>query len=200
MINLPVTHYFSRLTLLRESFKRKGIDGFLVTEIHNIRYLTGFTGSSALLLITKKENIFVTDFRYQEQAEKEILGWNIHIARRGMIKAAKNLSRKMGIKKPGFESSVSYEFFRRLSENLNLKACKGLIEKLREIKDADEINLIKEAVRRAETAFQEVRSYITQGIKEKAIACRLEEGLKKRAGSHIPLEAIVSLAANSASA
>src|SRR4030042_2415141 len=196
--DLPVTHYFSRLTLLRESFKRKGIDGFLVTEIHNIRYLTGFTGSSAFLFITKKENIFVTDFRYQEQAEKEILGWNIHIARGGMIKAAKNLYRKMGIKRPGFESSVSYEFFRRLSENLNLKACKGLIEKLREIKDADEINLIKEAVRRAETAFQEVRPYIREGIKEKAIACRLEEGLKKRGCRHIPFEVIVASGPNSA--
>ena len=198
MINLPVTHYFSRLTLLRESFKRKGIDGFLVTEIHNIRYLTGFTGSSALLLITKKENIFVTDFRYQEQAEKEILVWDIHIARGGMIKAAKNLYRKMGIKRSGFESSVSYEFFRRLSENLNLKACKGLIEKLREIKDADEINLIKEAVSRAETAFQEARPYIREGIKEKAIACRLEERLKKRGCRHIPFEVIVASGPNSA--
>src|SRR4030042_6964673 len=167
MINLPVTHYFSRLTLLRKSFKRKGIDGFLVTEIHNIRYLTGFTGSSGLLLITKKENIFVTDFRYQEQAEKEIHSWDIHIAKGGMIKSVKNLSRKIGIRKLGFESTVSYEFFKRLSENLNLKACKVLIEKLREIKDADEINLIKEAVSRAETAFQEVRPYIRQGIKEK---------------------------------
>src|SRR4030067_1759964 len=99
------THYTSLLNRVKESLKRKKIDGFLVTEIHNIRYLTGFTGSSAFLFITKKENIFVTDFRYQEQAEKEILGWNIHIARGGMIKAAKNLYRKMGIKRPGSEAS-----------------------------------------------------------------------------------------------
>lgn len=196
--DLPVTHYFSRLTLLSESFKRKGIDGFLVTEIHNIRYLTGFTGSSGLLLITKRENIFVTDFRYQEQAEKEIQGWDIHIARVGMIKAAKNLSRKIKIKKLGFESSVSYEVFRKLSENLNLKACKGLIEKLREIKDIVEINLIKEAIRRAETAFCEVRPYIKQGMKERAIALRLEEGLKKRGCRHILFEVIVASGSNSA--
>lgn len=198
MINLSVTHYFTRLTLLRESFKRKEIEGFLVTEIHNVRYLTGFTGSSGLLLITKRGNIFITDFRYQEQAEKEIQGWDIHIAKGGMINSVKNLSRKMGIKKLGFESSVSYEFFKRLSEKLNLKASKVLIEKLREIKDADEINLIKEAVRRAETAFQEIRPYIKQGIKERAIALRLEERLKNRDCRHIPFEVIVASGSNSA--
>jgi Xaa-Pro aminopeptidase len=195
---LPVTHYLSRLTLLKESFKKKGIDGFLVTEIHNIRYLTGFTGSSGFLLFTKRENIFVTDFRYQEQAEKEIQDWDIYIAKGGMIKVAKNLSRKMGIKRLGFESSVSYEFFRRLSGVMNLKACKGLIEKLREIKDSDEINLINEAVRRAETAFQEIRPYIREGIRERAISLRLEEGLKKRGCRHIPFEAIVASGLNSA--
>lgn len=198
MINLPATHYLSRLTLLRESLKRKGIDSFLITEVHNVRYVTGFTGSSGLLLITKKENIFVTDSRYQEQAEKETQGWDIHIAKGGMIKSVKNLSRKMGIRRLGFESTVSYEFFKRLSENLNLKACKVLIEKLREIKDADEINLIKEAVRRAETAFQEIGPYIKQGIRERAIALRLEERLKKGGCKKIPFETIVASGSNSA--
>jgi Xaa-Pro aminopeptidase len=198
MINLPATYYLSRLTLLRESLKRKGIDSFLITEVHNVRYVTGFTGSSGLLLITKKENIFVTDSRYQEQAEKETQGWDIHIAKGGMIKSVKNLSRKMGIRRLGFESTVSYEFFKRLSENLNLKACKVLIEKLREIKDADEINLIKEAVRRAETAFQEIGPYIKQGIRERAIALRLEERLKKGGCKKIPFETIVASGSNSA--
>ena len=195
---LPANHYLSRLILLRESFKRKGIDGFLVTEVHNVRYVTGFTGSLGFLLITKKENIFVTDSRYQEQAGKELKGWDIHIANGGMIKSVKNLSRKMGIRRLGFESTVSYEFFKWLSENLNLKACKVLIEKLREIKDADEINLIKEAVRRAETAFQEIRPYIKQGIREGVIALRLEERLKKSGCKKIPFETIVASGSNSA--
>src|SRR3972149_7272018 len=176
MIHLPVTHYFSRLTLLRESFKRKGIDGFLVTEIHNIRYLTGFSGSSAYLLITKKENIFVTDFRYKEQAEKEVHGWDFFIQKKGAIKVIKNLSRKIGVNKLGFESSVSYDFFITLSRDVNLKTFKGLIERLREIKDVQEIGSIKEAIRRAESAFLELKPYIRRGVRERSLALRLERG------------------------
>jgi len=70
-IQSSITHYTSRVHRIKESFKRKGVDGFLVTDIYNIRYLTGFSGSSASLLITKKENIFITDFRYKEQAERK---------------------------------------------------------------------------------------------------------------------------------
>ncbi len=103
MIKIPMTNYLSRLVLLKKSLRRKGINGFLVSEIHNIRYLTGFTGSSALLLITEKENIFVTDFRYQEQARKEVSGWDIHVAKGGMTKAIKIISHKLGIKTLGFE-------------------------------------------------------------------------------------------------
>ncbi|MDI6889563.1 MAG: Xaa-Pro peptidase family protein [Thermodesulfovibrionales bacterium] len=193
-----VTNYSSRVAKIKGFLKRKGIDGFLVTEINNIRYLTGFTGSSSLLLITKRESIFVTDFRYGKQAEREVRDWDIIIEKKGMIKAIKDLSRRIGIKKLGLESSVSYEFFRRLSEDLSLKAFKGLIERLREIKDAIEINSIREAVRRAEITFLEVRPYIKQGVRERAIALRLEERLKKKGCRHIPFDVIVASGPNSA--
>jgi Xaa-Pro aminopeptidase len=198
VIKIPITNYFSRLTLFKESLKRKKIDAFLVSEIHNIRYLTGFTGSSALLLITENKNIFLTDFRYQEQAEKEIYGWDIHIAKGGMIKAVKNISHKLGIKILGFEFSVSYEFYRKLSEKINLKGYKGLIERFREIKDIDEISLTRESIRRAETAYIDVKPYIREGAKEIAISHRLEERLKKRGCMRVPFEVIVASGRNSA--
>ncbi len=198
MIQSSITHYSSRLDKLKKSLRRKSIDGFLVSDMHNIRYLTGFSGSSALLLITKKENIFVTDFRYKEQAEREIEGWDILIEKRRMIKAIKDLSRRIGIKELGFESSVSYDFFRKLSRDLNLKAFKGLVERLREIKDSHEMRSIREAIRRAETAFLEVRPYIKQGVRERSIALRLEERLKKKGCRHLPFEIIVASGPNSA--
>jgi Xaa-Pro aminopeptidase len=189
----------SRLTKIRESIKRKGIDGFLVTDINNVRYLTGFSGSSGLILITRKETFFVTDFRYKEQAEKEVKGWDIIIGKGDMIKTIKGLSKKTAIKKLGFESSMAYEVFRRLSNiGLSLNAFEGLIERLREIKDAIEINLIKEAVRRAETAFLEVKPYIKPGVGERAIALRLEERLKKNGCRQIPFDVIVASGTNSA--
>ncbi len=195
---MPITHYFTRLANLRESLRRKSIDGFLVNDIHNIRYLTGFSGSSALLLITKNKNIFITDFRYKNQAEQEVKGWDFTIEKKGMIKAIKNLSQKVGIKKLGLESSVSYDFFRKLSRDLNLKAFKGLVERLREIKDSHEIRSIREAIRRAESAFLEVKPYIKQGVRERSIALRLEERLKKKGCRHLPFEIIVASGPNSA--
>jgi len=198
MIKAPDTHYVSRLTKMRKSFTKKGGDGFLVTDIHNIRYLTGFSGSSAFLLITKNKNIFITDFRYKDQAEREVKGWDFIIEKKGMIKAIENLSRKVGIKKLGLESSVSYDFFRKLSRDLNLKFFTGLIERLRAIKDTSEIRSIRKAIRRAESAFLEVKPYIKQGVRERAIALRLEERLKKKGCRHIPFDVIVASGPNSA--
>jgi len=197
-MKVPDTYYLSRLSKIRKSFKKKGIDGFLVTNVSNIRYLIGFSGSSGLLLITKKENIFVTDFRYKEQAKREVRGWDIVIQKGEVIKTIKGLSRRIGIKKLGFESSASYEFFKRLSKDINLKAFKDLIERLRAIKDAFEINSIREAIRRAEAAFIEVRPYIKKGVKERTIALRLEERLKKNGCRYVPFDVIVASGPNSA--
>lgn len=198
MIKISPNNYLSRLAYLKKALKNRQIDGFLVSEIHNIRYLTGFTGSSALLLITQSENIFVTDFRYKEQAKKEVFDWDIHIAKGGMIKAIKDITHKLRIGRLGFELSISFEFYKRLSEKITLKGYKGLIEKLRKIKDKDEIDLIKEAIRRAENAFMDVKPYIREGTKEVTISCRLEERLKKRGCRRIPFEVIVASGQNSA--
>lgn len=199
MIKMPVTLYSSRLVKIKETMKRKRIDGFLVTDIHNVRYLTGFSGSSGFLLITRKKNIFVTDFRYKEQSEKEVTGWDIIIEKGNRINIIQDLSQKTSTKKLGLESSVSYDFFKKLSRiGLRLNAIEGLIEKIRRIKDTTEINSIKEAVRRAETAFLEVKPYIRQGIKEYEIALRLEERLKKNGCKHIPFDIIVASGPNSA--
>jgi len=197
-IQSSITHYTSRVDRVKESFKRKGVDGFLVTDIYNIRYLTGFSGSSASLLITKKENIFITDFRYKEQAEKEAQGWEFFIQKERVTKIVKNLSRKIGIRRLGFESSVSYNFFANLSGDLNLKTMKDLVERLRERKDAHEIASIKEAIRRAESAFLEVKPYIKEGLRETSLALRLEERLKKKGCRHLPFEVIVASGPNSA--
>src|SRR4030043_57087 len=194
-----VARYSSLLVKIRESLNRRGVDGFLITDINNVRYFTGFSGSSGPLLITGEKSFFVTDFRYKEQSEREVKGWDIVIGKGDIVKTIKNLSKKTGIKKLGIEASVTYKFFMRLSNiGLSLKAFNGFVERLREIKDAIEINSIKEAVRRAESAFLDVKPYIRQGVKERAIALRLEERLKKKGCRHIPFDIIIASGPNSA--
>jgi Xaa-Pro aminopeptidase len=189
----------SRLKHMRQSFNKKGIDGFLVTDLNNVRYLTGFSGSSGFLFITEKENIFVTDFRYQEQSEKELNGWDIVIEKGDRPKIIRSLYKKSGVKDLGFESSVSYEFFRKLERTgINLVPSAGFIERMREIKDRVEIDCIMKAVGRAEAAFLDVKPYIRAGVRENMIAQRLEERLKKGGCRHIPFDIIVASGLNSA--
>jgi Xaa-Pro aminopeptidase len=189
------------------------IDGFLITNLINIRYLSGFRGSSAFILMAKNKEIFATDFRYQEEVERELKGvggekrrsghgrngWEIIIEKGNRLKTVKNLIRDLGIRTLGFESSVSYEFFKGLSRaDCRLKALRGTVEGLREVKDKEEIALIREAVRRAEAAFRDVKPYIRLGRTEIYIARMLEECLKKRGCDHIPFDIIVASGNNAA--
>ena len=186
----------SRLAGIRASFK--GIDGLLVTDINNVRYFTGFRGSSGFLLITKTANFFVTDFRYKEQAGCEVKGWDIVIEKEKRAKTVSALAKKLGINRLGFESSVSYGFFDALSKKgIVLKPFKDFIERLRSVKEDREKALIKEAVRRAESAFLAVKPYIKTGAKEKRLAMMLEENLKREGCKCIPFDIIVASGRNS---
>jgi len=191
--------YTSRLALIRGTMKKKKIDGFLVTDITNIHYLTGFSGSSGFLFITGKEHFFSTDFRYRDQSEQEVKGWDIVIERGNRIQTIQNLCKKTGTKNLGFESSVSYEFYNQLSQKtFRITAAGHFIERLRTVKIEAEINTIKEAVKRAEEAFLEVKPFIQEGTHERAIALRLEERLRKKGCRNIPFEIIVASGSHAA--
>jgi Xaa-Pro aminopeptidase len=86
----------------------RGVDGLLVTDIVNIRYLTGFRGSSGFVLLSRKESIFVTDFRYELQAHQELAGFDIIIEKRNVPQAVKLLAGKTGLRRLGVEESVSF--------------------------------------------------------------------------------------------
>lgn len=199
MIDTNSDRYISRLNNLRRAIRRMKADGFLVTDIHNFRYLTGFSGSSGCALVTEKENLFITDFRYKVQSEDEVKGWDILMEKGNRVQLIRALAKKLGIGKLGFESSVSYHFFKKLSyRGLGLKPVEGLAEKLRETKDRQEIYHIQEAVMRAESALLDVKPYIRPGISERSIALRLEERLKKRGCCRIPFDIIAASGPNAA--
>jgi Xaa-Pro aminopeptidase len=188
-----------RLGEVRRALKRKELDGFLVTDMNNVRYLSGFSGSSAFLLIERSEKFFATDFRYKEQSEREVKGWEIIIETGNRMKIIQRLCNKLGIKKLGFESSSSYAFFERLSGiGVSPIACAGLVEKVRLIKESAEIDSIRKAVGRAEAAFLDVRPYVRAGSREISLALRLEERLRKRGCGRIPFDTIVASGPNSA--
>ncbi len=172
----------SRTINLHRIIGSKKLDGLLITDIKNIRYLTGFSGSSGFLVITKNKYMFFTDFRYKEQAEAEVTGWEITIEKGRRTKLIADVVKKLALKRLGFEQSITYEFYDLLRAKLPavLAPQKNLVENLRKIKDKEEIESIKKAVERAEEAFLAVKPRIRPGIRERDVALRIEEQLKKR--------------------
>lgn len=199
MAVFPRSFYASRLDFVKKALARKRLDAFLVTDMTNIRYLTGFSGSSASLLIAKQTDHFVTDFRYREQAARDVEGWDVVIEKGERIKTIARLCRKNGIARLGFECTAPYALYRQLSRlGIRLTACDSLIEKFRSIKTAIEIETIRRAVERAETAFLEVKPYIRPGIREIVIARRLEDHLRRKGCQTIPFPTIVASGPNAA--
>lgn len=171
----------------------KKVDAFLVLSINNIRYLTGFTGSSGLVLVTHDRSFFFTDFRYKEQAENEVKYSELGLEKGKRIAIIGRLIKRLDIKVLGFESSLSFDLYDVLKKMpVTLIALNGLVEKLRLVKDVEELNSIKDAVKRAEDAFIAVKPRIKPGISERAVALRLEEELKRKGCRRIPFDIIVA--------
>jgi Xaa-Pro aminopeptidase len=157
----------NRTKAIADSLESKGIDGFLISNITNVRYVTGFSGSSGCLLITKKDKVFCTDCRYEEQAKQEIKDFDIFIEKEERLKEIVERAKSLGVRTLGFESTASYHFYRSLvRKGEKIKAVSNFIEDMRKIKDSDEIAMIRKAVARAENAFLKVKEYIKQGFSE----------------------------------
>ena len=175
----------------------KGIDGFLASNLKNIQWLSGFAGSNAYAIITKKDRVFLTDFRYQEEVAHLLHGWDIVILKKTIPDIAR-ICKQLGIKRLGFENSVSFAFFEKLSKNtIALKPFDGLIEKLRAVKEADEILAMKIAISRAESAFLRTLPYIKKGSTEINISRRLDDEAKKLGSKKPAFETIVASGPNS---
>ena len=188
----------NRLDAITDALATKGVDGILISDLKNVRYLSGFSGSHGSLLITKDRRFFFTDPRYEEQSIKETRGCEILIEREERPKLIVETAKSCGVKVMGFESTVSYTFYRSLlRKGLVIKAVNNLVEDLRLIKDRRELALLKKAVERAERSFLEMRPYIKTGVSEKTIAAMLEDRLKKNGCDTLPFDIIVASGRNS---
>lgn len=186
------------LKTLQKKIKSRKMDGFLVLNLKNIQYLTGFTGSNGFVLITPDKKLFFTDFRYKEQAEREVRGWEIIIEKGKRSNTLKNIIKKLNIKRLGFEVTIPYALFETLNKVAQcLLPTKNLIESYRKFKKDEEIKNITLAISRAEKAFLKIKPIIRDGVTEKEIALRLENGLKQAGCRNIPFDIIVSSGANS---
>ncbi|MCK4353300.1 aminopeptidase P family protein [candidate division WOR-3 bacterium] len=188
-----------RLSKLRKEIQE--VDGFLVSNLPNIRYLIGFTGSSGALLVTQNEAIFFTDFRYKEQSQKEVKGAEIFIIKKSLFPDLVEHPVFSSLKKVGFERQISYLNYETLKNNLKGKKLLPLndkIENLRKIKDADEIKNIKNAARIADSSFKSIKPLIKPYVTESEIALELDYQMRKRGAQGSSFTTIIASGSNAA--
>ena len=195
----------NRLTRLRKLVAEKGLDGLLISQPDNLRYLSGFTGSG-WLLVSERDAILALDFLYAEQAKVESPDFEITQIKRELHSWLPGLVFDLGWRKLGFEANlISYDAHQNLLEsirakqvNLELVPTTGIVEQLRSTKDPEELMLITKAVELADAALEEAKAVIRPGIAEKEAAWEIEKNLRQKGSEGVPFEIIVASGPNSA--
>lgn len=172
-----------------------GVDGLLIEKSENRHYLSGFTGTAGRILFTEKKDYFLTDFRYVEQAAEETEGFDILQINKGFEERLNEILQENRVKKMGFEArAVSYEQFLKYRDNLGvgLVETRDLIERLRMVKDSNELEKIRKAVEITDQAFEHILGFIKPGISEREIALELEFFMKKKGAERNAFDFIVA--------
>ena len=158
-----------RLEKFRQLMAKDKLDGFLVTSPPNRRYLSGFTGSAGVLIVTPEQQVIATDSRYYEQVRQECPDWELVEVGYDFVGNMLELLRslKLGARRVGFEAdyisvATLHAWERALLGRLVLVHTEGFVDELRMQKDADELARIKKAVALADEAFGAVVALICQ--------------------------------------
>lgn len=184
-----------RLTSLRKQMRSKGIDSFIVTDLNNVTYITGFTGSSGALMLDSGAATLITDFRYAEQVEEETSGFDIHISKEPPFLEAVRM--RDGFKgRLGFEAkSVSYLDFSKMEKLLpgaDLVPCENLVQEMRAVKDSYEIGKIMGAASIGDDVFSDILKQVKPGVCEADLAAEIDYQFRKRGSSGPAFETIVA--------
>ncbi|MBV9803633.1 MAG: aminopeptidase P family protein [Solirubrobacterales bacterium] len=187
----------ARADRLTERLAGAGVDALLVTDLVNLRYLTGYTGSNGLALIAPSARAFITDFRYVEQAAEEVdASFERRRASVDLLEAVKG-ALPAGELRLGFEEAhVSVREYGRLRgllpERVELIGVHGLIERLRAVKEPGEVAAIREATKLADAALEALIARGLVGKTESELALQLEFDMRRRGAEQTSFPPIVA--------
>ena len=185
-----------RINALTKKFDEATLDGVLVSSPYNRRYLSGFTGSSGYLLITKENRYMLTDFRYIEQATKQCPNYQVvDFFKKGLVETIQELVDSLDIKTLGFENSkLTVKEFKHFDDKISADFIEmnDMVEKIRMIKDEEEIELIAHAASIGDAAFKHILGFIKAGMTEIEVAIELEFFMKKQGASKLSFDTIVA--------
>lgn len=191
-----------RVENLRKLLRANDLSAFLITSPYNLRYLTNFTGTTGLAVITLNKAYFVTDFRYTEQASMQAKGYQIVKSTGHIFEEVAKICQQDELATLAFEESFvtvkDYDLLEELIEETSLIPVSGLIEELREVKDESEIAITKKACAIADQAFQHILDYIQPGMSEIQVANELDFYMRSLGASGVSFDTIVASGVRSA--
>ena len=195
-----------RIKKLLSKMQELKIDAMLIASASNRRYMSGFTGSNAMLYISQNKQVMITDFRYMEQANIQCKDFEvISQGELGLIKTAMKIAQEEGIRYIGFESAhTNYTTFLELKtyQTFELVPTQNIIEELRQIKEEDEIQKLRVAEQIGDAAFSHIVPFIKEhylkGLTENEVALELEHFMRQSGAAGTSFSSIVAAGEKSA--
>ncbi len=205
-MKVPTSSAARRLARLRASLAECELHGLLVSHAASVRYLTGFSGSNGGLLVDPDRAIFVTDGRYELQAEQELpddVDFELLVLRDGLIAGlAERAAEEFAGRRVGFEGQrVAYGDWERLCGEagaVEWAAVAGVVEQLRAEKDDHELALIGKAAEIAAAALRETAPRVEPGLREVDVAAELDYRIRRLGAEGVAFETIVASGARTA--
>lgn len=207
LTQLPPMDVAGRAARLRDRFEPESIDALLVTRLPNVRYLTGFSGSAALLLVGADEMVFVTDGRYAEQAADQLDAAGVpaqievrmsQAGQRDVMSDAAAGYRRLGLEAHGVTWAQQRAFGAEWFADAELVATEHLVEDLRRVKDAAEVARIQAACAIADDALRVVAPRLAERPTERDVALWLELEMRDRGATGTSFDTIVASGPNGA--
>jgi len=192
-------NYKRRSEAVRAGLERHRLDALVTSSLPNIRYLSGFTGSSGLLIVGRRECVFFSDGRYTEQARMEVEGARVKIVKgkSALATATAWLSRQSKLRRIGLEAAhltlADYDSFAAaLPRRARPVSTYSIIEQLRMVKDSEEISRIRNACQVGAELFESLVETIRPGRSESEIAGELELAARQRGAEQMSFPTIIA--------
>ncbi len=185
----------TKIEKVRTKLQEQELDAILITNPYNRHYLSGFTGSSGNLLITREEAILITDFRYIEQANNQTNNFKIVEHTGSIVSEINNQLNKYNIKYLAFEENqVTYKEYTDFNKTFKVELIpkSEIVENIRIIKTQKELTIMQEAAKIADNAFTNILNYIKPGVKEIDVSNELERLMRAEGATSSSFDIIVA--------
>ncbi|MFZ0318953.1 MAG: Xaa-Pro peptidase family protein [Candidatus Sulfotelmatobacter sp.] len=200
-------NFLLRQKKLREHLATTRYDSLLISHLPNIRYLCGFTGSAGYLLVDGAGSVFFTDVRYDTQGREEVNGAKVVIARKAVLSTLAEWIGDRKKKPRGWSLGIEAEHMtvaerKRLADllprGLRVRDASAIVERLRMVKDEDELQSIRAAVQLGATLFDRALEVLRPGVKETTVAAEMEHAARLAGAEEMSFPTIIASGARSA--